>query len=121
MIVIKNIDFIEVENDNIKLMTSTPSNKNYQIFENIEQELIRGIRFRRSDGNEIVIGYSKQAQDILGISFEVFENLKSKYDIECENHFRTTQEMNQLKNKLLEINSASFWQRLKTLFFNIKL
>jgi hypothetical protein len=126
MIVVKNIDFLETDRDPVELLATTPTHMPIWCGEEPVQhdaliELIRGRRFRRpTDGVDIVVGVSKQAQDVIGIQYEAWDNLQKAYDAEQRNHQRTTSEMYGYKSRVDEMLNSSFWQRLKWLILGYR-
>ena len=78
--------------------------------ETVHQEVIKGRRFRRpSDGTDIVVGCSKQAQDIIGIQYEAWENMEKAMN-------NMTNSFVDLQNKLSDIMASGIWTRLKWVF-----
>ncbi len=122
MIIIKNIEFIETDCDPVELPTTTHPYSpvicgDEAIPHDVLSELIRGMRFRRpSDGVYIVVGLSRQAQDVLGLTYEAWENLEEAYETERRNHAMTTSEMIRYRTKIKEMEDSTFWKRLKLLF-----
>ena len=72
-------------------------------------ELIRGRRFRRPDGTEIVVGWSSEVQSVLGLTYEAWETKEG----ECRG-LRNTADVFQRENN--RFKQANFWQRFKWLF-----
>lgn len=118
MILIKNIETIEIDRDPVEILKynnpfqPVPVNGNTAM-EPIEviKEFVHGRLFcRPSDGKEINLGMTKQAQDVIGIQFEAWEYLENLLS-ECRNYAN-------MKNQQIEkIKSATFWKRLKWLFY----
>ena len=119
MIIIKNIDFIEVDKTRYELLSKPHSepvwvkdNEGPRLadFTEFEEELIIGRRYKRpSDGTDVYIGVSREAQNIIGLQYEAWDNLQREHDFYYGEHSR-------LLKIIEEINQASFWTRVKSLF-----
>lgn len=138
MIVIKSIDFFEVhgerhefydryiKNGNPLMKVGTAVGSDQVMVEEVA-ELIKGREFRSPGGRSVVIGVSAQAQDIIGIQYEAWENQSRLVEELSRDNGRLTTKADQLhrqsKEKLIELNeikTASFWVRLRWLFFGYK-
>lgn len=123
MIIIKDIEFLEVDGDKYEILSKNPSDP----IETVDgkwvdgilvRELIKGVRFRRPRDNiDIVVGTSKQAADIIGIQYECWQNLEMEL-----NNLRVISanykvKINNLSNELNDIKSSTFLKRLNQLFF----
>lgn len=126
MIVIKHIEFLETDVDPIKPLKDTPPHTpifcgDEPVNREVLSELISGRRFvRPSDGTDIIVGVSKQAQNILGIMYEAWDNMERSYFAEIKSHGKTKIEMRCYRHMVEEIQKASFWERLKWLFRGYK-
>jgi len=74
----------------------------------IHTEMIKGRRFVNAKGKQICIGMSKEVQELIGLPFEVFENLQK--DIENERALNKS-----LNESLLEHEQMGFIDRMKYL------
>lgn len=123
MIVITNVEFVHVDRDPWEILTAGPTAKERhqwrgRMTKEITKELIHGRRFTRpSDGTDIVIGTSRQAQEILGLQYEAWELQAKAYAAEKRSHRRTVIELQGCQAILEDIRTASWVQRLKWLFF----
>lgn len=79
----------------------------------VRQEVIKGKAFRNAEGEEVIIGMSNEAQELLGIPFQAFEDMRlwleqTRRDLEgcLQDHIKYKQKVRQ----------AGFWERLKYLF-----
>jgi len=114
MLLISKIEFLDVDGDETTIFESKPFEPLFlrggeMIQAEVAQELVRGRRFRRpSDGEDVVIGCSKQAQDVIGLQYEAWENL------EKDRGYWHTQSA-ALRIKLDAVKSAGFLKRLKWL------
>jgi len=89
MIIIKHIDFLEVDRTRCEILSKphfepifVKDNEGPRLgdFAEIHKELIVGRRFiRPSDGTDIYIGVSKQAQDIIGLQYEAWNNIEKPW------------------------------------------
>ena len=81
---------------------------------NLIHELVRGRRFRRpSDGQDLMIGWSEEVADVLGLPLECWEEKEG----ECRG-LRNTADIFQQEN--IRLKQAGVWQRFKWLFVGIK-
>lgn len=135
MIVITNIDTIEVDREYYELdpyrhqkMPVLLNDQKTYMDTSYVVEQIRGRKFRRPDsGAEIIIGASKQAQDIIGIQIEAWEAMEIERDHfyslaiqrKKENNDMFIQWTGSLKS-LGNIFNAPFLTRLKWLFTGVK-
>lgn len=138
MIVIKSIDFFEVQGERhefynryIKggnpIMTVDTAAGTDQVMVEEVAELIKGREFRSPGGRSVVIGVSNQAQDIIGIQYEAWENQSRMIEELSRDNGQLTIKADQLhrqnEEKLFELNeikAASIWVRLRWLFFGYK-
>lgn len=83
MIVIKNIEFLEVDRDFWEIHHY--ERDHILVRENgaeamapveVIRELIQGYRFMRPDGTEIYVGMSRQVADVIGIQYESWDNMQ---------------------------------------------
>ena len=82
----------------------------------IHTEMIKGRRFVNIKGKEICIGMSEEVQELIGLPFEVFENLQS--DIEnVQAKFDFERRINTKILKQLRIyQHMGIWDRIKNIF-----
>jgi len=118
MILIRHIDFYEVDLDTVYI----PLHHGFADIPVLDeagrkvpapisevQELVHGRRFTRPDGSSITVGLSVQAQDVLGLQFDAWTNLQRDYNA-C--HINLTK-----ANKVIAAASAApLWTRIKWLF-----
>lgn len=114
MLLISKIEFLDVDVDvhtifEVKPWEPLPLKGGEMVEAKVAQELVRGRRFRRpNDGMDIVIGCSKQAQDVIGLQYEAWESLENDRD-----YWHTQCVASRLK--IESIKQAGFWKRLKWL------
>ena len=123
MILIRSIDVIEIDRDPAEILAWNmpgdiiPVNGGAEAVEySVMAELVQGRRYVRRDGKEIVIGVTKQAQDIIGIQYEAWGSLQSDYEAARKDLSRTAKELKGCKESLRELHEAGFFRRLKMLF-----
>ena len=123
MIIIKHIEFIETDRDPFEIIRQNMpyvgipviTDEGEDIVEcSLISELIKGRRFRRpSDNKDIVIGVSKQAQDVIGIQYEAWA---TEFKLRCSLEDRLSD-----SNRMLNyINNSSVFERFKWLFTGVK-
>ncbi len=122
MILIKSIEFYETKMDPIEIVNPNILYKQSLVTSNYDKEyaevsdlreLIHGRRFRRpSDGTEIVIGVSKQAQDLIGIQYEAWDNMEKQLDSYYRESMKT-------RSILTKIEKANLLTRLKWIFTGV--
>lgn len=140
MIVVKNIEILKTDKDPIELLSTIPPYEpiwceGEPVQHEVLAELIRGRHFHRpSDGAEIVVGVSKQAQEVMGILYESWDELQKAndelqkandelqkaYENERKSYQLTASKMHWYKNRVEEARSASIWRRLKGLIRGYK-
>ncbi len=117
-IIITDVKFMEVDRDPWELVSRCPPYQQRIVWgdsgeETVNtdtiRELIHGRRFRRSDGTMLLIGCSKQAQEVIGIQYEAWENSEKM----LEDYRRC---WNNTERKMIAIREMSFWQRLRFAF-----
>lgn len=74
--------------------------------EEMAREIVRGRRFCRPDGTEVLIVLSEQAADVLGLQYEAWRELEQR----AEAHYRRACTLDW---ELRKIKKAGFWTRLK--------
>ena len=117
MILIQSIKYIEVENNVWPIHSFTApkyyNNHDEPVDEAVVNELVCGRRFVNVNGVEICIGMAEEHQNLLGLPFEVFNNMETEIS-----------ELNFIignQNKTLsDFRSMSLWNRIKGIFFGFK-
>lgn len=91
------------------------------------QEIIRGRRFITPKGS-IIIGVTKEVQELLGITYEAWENVNQELGrLGRENSGlirRLVEERAKtcsLEDEVLSLKQASLWVRIKWLFTEVKI
>lgn len=129
MILIRSVDWIEIDGNYVKLtQIKTPPfsylSERHSPDEKIKEELIWGRRFvRSSDGTDVVIGVSDEAGKVLGLQYEAWEKLeKELYQARTEHGIakrelaKTRLELEGAIVRFYKIANENFWERLKRLF-----
>ncbi len=127
MIIVKSIEIITVDRDHWELLSLTEpyqavevftpdKNKPSHICSNTFRELIIGRRFVKPNGEELLIGCSKQAEEIMGIHYDSWDGMLNQLE-ESRAAFHTIKEL-QLKTEkhLMKIRSLGFFERLVAVF-----
>lgn len=122
MIIIKNIEIIEVDRDPWELIAKIPMdgvipvNGNKYIETKLFIELIGGQRFVRPDGKELIIGCSKQAEEVIGIQYEAWGNMSKEWEITRQELYTERGERLKVEGELLKVKQLGFFRRLVALF-----
>ena len=126
MIVITKIETLEVDNDwyNFvkipEMVVPVMCSEVGPCYEDVEliSSLIKGVRFRHpSKHDEIVIGFSESASEILGLSYDAYNNQRETIEnqqktiIELESKIKTT-------NKLIKEVDYQYYLRHNSFQFN---
>jgi hypothetical protein len=122
MILIKNIEYIEVDRDPWEIISKRDPYQSVMVNygaecipESIEclTEFVHGRRFvNQSKGLDVVIGMTRDVQNLIGIQYEAWETQEEYITgLNTENQ--------KLKHWRRTICSASFFTRLKWLFSGI--
>jgi len=132
MILIKNIEWLEVNDDIIELISykhdydlisiKDSSNGNNLVQCNLIQELVRGIPLYTPSGKKIIIGIPDEAAKILELSYEAFANLhkdnnklRKQNEILNKSYHETLKRLNESNYKLHKIKKAGILLKLKWL------
>jgi len=122
MKVVKSIEVIESKRDFYEIMNfgACPDYARRVEFPDITagemeitEEFIQGRRFVNQHGEQIVIGWAKDVQNVLGLPFEAFENQNNEISdlrSECQRL------EDDFKNLNETIEKSTFAQRIKFLF-----
>ena len=78
-----------------------------EICQEVTIEMVKGRRFVNRYGIETVIGWDKQSQELLGLPFEVFEQMEKRRQ---SDYYENTK----LRKKIRELQEQTVWQFLKT-------
>ena len=119
MILIKHIEFIQVDRDPYQMISCSAPYEAVEVLSdkgdvvvpiNEVAELIKGRRFvRPSDNVDITIGLSKQAEDVLGIQYEAWDELQKRADDYWNNFIA-------IRERIEAVQKMSFWERFKGVF-----
>lgn len=124
MIIVKSIEIITVDRDPWEILSLTKpyqavevfdpgKNKPSHISSNAFRELISGRRFVKPNGDELLIGCSKQAEDIMGIYYNSWDDMSKQLE-ESRAAFRT------MSGYLMKIKQLGFFGRLIAVFRGYK-
>ena len=113
MIVISEIKVFQTDLNPVEIaqqLSRNSGNYNSALLERyvppeITTEMVLGRRYVNYQGEEVCIGMSKQAQDAIGLPFEVFDNMQNTINFlrkECDNlnasNFRLLKNINRYKS-----------------------
>ena len=82
------------------------------------RELVRGYRLRRSTGEDVCIGATKDVQKALSMTFETFDSHKSEMFLLGRDLRDKTGELTVALAELNTIKNATWWSRIKWVIFN---
>jgi len=136
MIVITDIKYYNTNLDPVVITSSDSMFDNKSFFlglddlgeevksQTIKTELIYGTRFRRaSDGEYIVVGASKDVQEVLGLMYESWQNMENdltrlNIDVSLlnDNVWKKRNKIAEQKEFIDLILNGTLWQRIKYLF-----
>ena len=86
--------------------------QNFPLEMKFKKEICYGRRFVNVKGEEVILGISKKAQDVLGLPFKHFESMQNQISELQEQHFNDSVF---IKNIMM----LNFWGRLKFAFTKI--
>lgn len=125
MILIKKIEFMDIDRDMVELafmslpdyglLVNTDSGQDITKA-SVVNELVRSKRFRRPDGTELRIGFSEQAADVLGLSYEAFANLEDLLSQTQNTVYEHTNKIQGLKKEIYAFKSMTRWERFLSVF-----
>jgi len=126
MILVKSIEIIETDQDPINIIhrnaPSTPirvnNGKATALCSEIS-EMVRGRLFVRGDGTEITIGMTQDAQDVLGIQCEAWDNIQDAYNESQREYREAMRTASMFQLELEELSKTGFFGRLKMLFTGV--
>lgn len=119
MICVKSIELEVFDRDEIEYFYSPGFERDYLDIGGtgkdikIKREMIQGRVYRDSVGREICIGMTREVQEAIGLPLEAWKRL-------VEEHEQKRLRINDLWERIENIKSLSFWDRLKCLFFSYR-
>lgn len=117
MLLIESIKYVEVDNDVWPIHSFSPPNYYNNLDEPVEESVVRemvtGRRFVNSRGVEICVGISEEVQNLIGLPFEVFNNMEK----EVSEQYYIIQDQNKT---LSDFRNMPLWNRFKGLFTGFK-
>ena len=139
MIVVTKIETIECEDRDFFMYRDMSSHEAAQYGGEIaakiayELEPIRGMKFAKLNGDVVVVGMSKQAQEAIGLPLEAFDTLqrelndtiKAKWEMEKELATARTlyhgknEQLVGYQDELVILKEATLWQRIKWVFTGV--
>jgi hypothetical protein len=136
MILIKNIEWLKVNDDVFELISykhdydlisiKDSSNGNNLVQCKLIHELVRGIPLCTPSGKKIIIGIPDESAKILELSYEAFANLhkdnnrlRKQNEILNKSYHEALKRLNESNSKLSKIKKAGILLRLKWLLKGI--
>lgn len=125
MILITKIEYCQTDRDAYEIYHSDLYEKSEPLFscnsvsprtpvsDSVVREVVRGRRFVRPDGLEVMVGMTEQAADVLGLQYEAWQELEDRANENWalyHNH----------KRVLEATKKAGFFTRLKWLFMGYR-
>lgn len=128
MIVIESIKCFETDERTMQVSLSrfnhsdlVPINKGKRAIEARQyNELVQGVRFRRPDDTEIIVGMSKQAQEVIGLQYESWQRMQDRLDRYAAENDNLHKQASIHWDMLRSIKTAKFLTRLKWLFVGVE-
>lgn len=130
MILIEEVKYKEVPNNLAKIINYSAFGLNTPLDEQppSTEEIVHGRQFIRPDGKEVWLGVSKQAQEVIGITYEAWENTQKdleyiykKIDDLRLNVATCTERAIRAEKSLYRIETSDWKTRLKWLFTGVKI
>jgi hypothetical protein len=122
MILLRSADIVKIDGQRAEVVEMDNSQLYYKIMSENEtfdvnpvefkKEVVEGrsfIRFKDGVKEEIVIGATKEIQDMIGIHYDAFDEMSRMLDM-------YKQENVQYQIVIKQFREMKFWQRLKFLF-----
>lgn len=122
MIIICNAEYYEVDGDVGTIYSYDPHqmvrvNGNEAVYAQVLQEKVKGRRFRNPrDGTDVVVGLSKDVQELIGLQYEAWDNLEKAYEAANRNYNQIYHEVTAWRKKFDELENASVWRRILWVF-----
>ena len=120
MFVLKNVELIEVTDNPSYIDHCEPKYpplyavKPEEAYQTITKEMIEGRIFINERNERICFGISKEAEKMIGMSFDTIDSLSKQIEID-EDIIKT------VKTELMKFKNMSFGKRFKMLFSKPKL
>ncbi len=132
MIIITKVETVETEIDPIRLPIYDkddmlfPPHVSEPLPTKTYLEIIKGREFIKSNGERIFIGMRNEAEEVLGIYYDAWDELHKQINglYRCIHSSAnviddTRMERNEKEKEIEKIKSYGFWKRLKCLFVGI--
>jgi hypothetical protein len=120
MLLVESIQVREVRGDHTQINTLMQEVRAFDpsapVGQIIKTELVRGRRFVNAEGREFCIGMTKEVEEVLGLPFDIYEDMSSQiYQIGAVLR-REEIKTQRLENRLKVIKDMSFWERFSRAF-----
>lgn len=128
MICVKSIELIEIDRDELMIQMRQqgcgPHGTYFPIVDadaepvsmECATELIRGERFRNSDGLDVVIGWSDEVQTALKVPFRAFEDMNREIGLQARTIGAMADENAAQRDVINAYRYMTPWQRIKAVF-----
>lgn len=128
MILVRDIETVETNRDWCEIahfddIPLNPYDESTPMNLELRKEFIRGREFVNSRGESIILGATGKVQEILGLPFQVFENMQNNlvYYMRQERTLQNTiankdQEIQFLQQCLNNWKTMTLWERIKNVF-----
>jgi len=126
MILIKSIDYYEVDRDPIEIINNNPPYAGVPLISNGSKDIVTcevlsewaggRVFINPQNGLEIKIANSKAVQDLIGIQFEAWDNLQAEHETCRQNLIAARRNLTKTFKQINAAHKASVWTRLKWLF-----
>ena len=111
MKVIKSVEILELPSDRHIFYHYSPPTGDFGL--SIKTEEIRGRRFVMGNGESVLIGMTKEAENSVGLVMNDFDSMQRELKEANTKSFNTQLKINKLRK---QIKDVSFWDRIKFLF-----
>jgi hypothetical protein len=125
---ITKIEYADIDREFLEVYRYNPHPirlKNTDKFATVDtiKECINGLWFKSLDGEDVCIGWSKEAQEIIGLPFGALRNISDQLDRSVAREMQAAKviknlcaEKYELFKELEKIKNLSFWERIKRVF-----
>ena len=128
MLVVKSVDVMVANRDPMYLwrkakdeLVSAKGRYGGVVAEEVDmwQEVIRGRSFINRHGQQVYIGMAKEAGEVLGLEFEAWEGMESRWNDERRLSSEAFKRLRKAHGQLERLHQASLWTRIKWVFTGV--
>jgi hypothetical protein len=127
MIVVKSVDVEQVAGDRFYSMRHPDffdGDFSKPMTAGVEKKVVEGQPFRNVEGQDVMIGWSKEVEEAIGLPLLCLRDQRERIDALQEDNMRLRRRrmelvllMSRLNDRLDSLSRMSFWQRLKFLLW----